>query len=137
MNAMNNEMRFFYNSEKYNDSKALGYAETLNKKINVHDISKTHLTQTQIAELAGKMNVNICDLVDKNHELYLDKYQNTDLPDSEWLIVLEDNPTLLKTPIAMTSEETFIVEDPYLFVNRDMDNGGIKRDANKDEKSNN
>lgn len=135
MNAQDNEMRFFYNSEKYNDSKALGYAETAKKKVNVHDISKTPLTQTQIAELAEKMNVKVKDIVDKNDDLFLSQYKGKDLPDEEWLKVLEENPSMIKTPIAMTSKKTFYVDDPYKFVNRDMDNGGIvNKHANKDEK---
>lgn len=135
MKAMKDEMYFFYNSEQYEDSKALGYAETLDQKINIQDISKDHLTQTQIAELAEKMNMSIADLVNTNHEDYINDYKNKDLPDTEWLKLLEEKPELLRTPIAMTSSKTFIVEDPYTFVNRDMDNGGIKNEtANKDEK---
>lgn len=134
---MDNEIKFYYNSGKYNDSKALGYAETLKKKINVHDISKTELTQTQIAELAEKMNLKVRDLVDKNDELYLKEYKDKDLPNTEWLKLLQSNPNLMRTPIAMTSTETFIVEDPYIFVNRDMDSGGIvNKTGNSHEKSN-
>ena len=133
---MDNEIWFFYNSEKYNDGKALGYAETLNKKLNVHDISKTHLTQTQIVELAQKMGLKVKDLVDTNNELYLTKIKNKDLPSTEWLKLLQENPQLMRTPIAMTSEKTFIVDDPYQFVNRDMDHGGIKsKTANEHEKN--
>lgn len=135
MNAQENEMKFIYNSEKYNDSKALGYAETANKKVNVHDVSKESLTQTQIAELAEKMKISVKELVDKNDELYLSKYKDKDLPNEEWLKVLEEKPSLIKTPIAMTSKKTFYVDDPYKFVNRDMDHGGIVNEtANKDEK---
>lgn len=134
---MDNEIKFYYNSKKYNDSKALGYAETLKKKINVHDISKTELTQTQIAELAEKMNLKVRDLVDKNDELYLKEYKDKDLPNTEWLKLLQSNPNLMRTPIAMTSTETFIVEDPYLFVNRDMNSGGVvNKTGNSHEKSN-
>lgn len=132
---MDNEIRFFYNSEKYHDGKALGYAETQNKKMNVHDVSKTHLTQTQIAELAQEMNIEVKDLVDTNNELYLTEYKNRDLPSTEWLKLLQENPQLMRTPIAVTPEKTFIVEDAYLFVNRDMDHGGIKnKTANQHEK---
>ncbi|MGK7389927.1 MAG: arsenate reductase family protein [Candidatus Cyclobacteriaceae bacterium M2_1C_046] len=135
MNAQKNEMKFFYNSEKYNDSKALGYAKTANKTVNVHDVSKEGLTQTQIAELAEKMNISVKELVDKNHELYLTDYKKKDLPNEEWLKLLEENPSLMKTPIAMTANATFYVDDPYKFVNRDMDHGGIVSEkANKDEK---
>lgn len=135
MNAQDNEMRFFYNSEKYNDSKALGYAETANAKINIIDLSKEPLTQTQIAELAEKMEVPVSKLVDTNEELYLTQYKGKDLPDEEWLKVMEENPSLIKTPIAMTSSETFYVDDPYKFVKKDMDHGGIVNEkANKDEK---
>lgn len=134
---MDNEIRFYYNSEKYNDGKALGYAETVHKKLNVHDISKTHLTQTQIAELAQKMGISVKDMVDKNHELYITEFKDKDIPSTEWLKLLQENPQLMRTPIAMTPEETFIVEDPYQFVNRDMDDGGIKsKQANEHEKNN-
>lgn len=128
-------MKFFYNSNKYNDSKALGYAETINPKLNIQDLSKESLTRTQIAELAERMNVSINELVDRNDDLYISDYKDKDLSDKEWLKAMEEKPTLIKTPIAMTSEKTFYVDDPYKFVKEDMSHGGIKEDkANKDER---
>ncbi|GAA0894419.1 hypothetical protein GCM10009122_41000 [Fulvivirga kasyanovii] len=136
MKAKENEILLIYNSEKQQDRKTKGYADTLNDHaLNERDVLTDNLTETQIAEIARDMNIEIAELVDKNSDLYLQEYKNKSLSDDEITKVLAKNPEMIKTPIAYVGSEVFFVGSAYDFVNKDFDIEGVKsHKGNKFEK---
>lgn len=127
MKAKDNEILLIYNSEKYEDRKAKGYADTLkDHALNERDITKNNLTETQIAEIARDMNVDISELIDKNSDLYLHQLKDKGFSESELTKLIVKNPELLKTPIAYKGSKAFFVGSAYQFVNEDFDVEGIR-----------
>jgi arsenate reductase-like glutaredoxin family protein len=122
-----NEIKFLYNSNKKDDREAYGYAKSLNKhKINELDVARTKLTQTQISELALKLNVPIRELFDEKSSYYRDNIAGKDLEDDDLLTVLKAEVDCLKTPIMISEKKAIFLESKYDTNNIDMAIEGIK-----------
>ncbi len=136
MKAKDNEIILIYNSEKQKDKEVLGYAETLkDHKLNDTDVSKSKLTERQIAEIASDLNKDVIGLVDDSSEKYKTEVKGKSFSDDELLKLLTENPDLLTTPIAYMDDKSFVVDSQYSFINKDLDVGGVKsNEANQFEK---
>lgn len=136
MKAQNNEILLFYNSEKQQDRKTKGYADSLKDHVlNEKDVMNGILTKTQLAEIAKDMNVEVSDLVDKNSEYYMQNLKNSSFSEDELTTLMVKHPEIIKTPIAYMGSKVFFVGSAYDFVNEDFDIEGVKsRKANRFEK---
>lgn len=127
MKAKENEILLIYNSEKYEDRKAKGYADSLkDHALNERDISKNNLTETQLAEIAGDLNVDLSVLVDKNSDIYLHQLKDKSFSDEELTKLMVKNPELIKTPIAYRGSKAFFVGSAYKFVSDDFEIEGVR-----------
>lgn len=128
-----NEIKFLYNSLKKDDREAYGYAMSLRKhKINELDISKTKLTPTQLAELAQKLNISIIELFDDKSSYYRENIAGKDMEDEDLLTILNEEGSVLKTPIMVSTEKAVFLESKYDTNAMDMAIEGIKIfDTNK------
>lgn len=136
MKAKENEIVLIYNSEKQQDRKTKGYADSLgDHMLNERDVLTDNLTETQIAEIAQDMKIELVELVDKNSELYINELKDKSFSDEELTKLMVKNPELIKTPIAYYGSKVFFVGSAYDFVNKDFDIEGVKsHKANKFEK---
>lgn len=123
MKAQKNEIKLIYNSSRMEEKRAVGYAEALkDHKLQTIDITKEHITETQLAELADQLGVEVRELVDEQSALYKDNFAGKDFEDGEILRVLAQNLEMLKTPIALKDEKAFFVTASYDFIKQDMAN---------------
>jgi len=136
MKAKDNEIVLLYNSEKQKDKEVLGYAETLkDHKLNATDVSKSKLTERQIAEIASDLNKKVEGVVDDSSEKFKTEIKGKSFSDEELLKLLTENPDLLTTPVAYMNDQAFVVDSQYSFINKDLDVGGVKsKQANQFEK---
>ena len=129
MKAEEKEILFIYNSEKQEDRKARGYAETVDGyALNDKDVSKVKITETQIAEIADDMGVTVVQLVDENSEYYMNELKDKSIDDSALTTILSKNPEALKTPIAYLGKKAFFVDSAYSFVKQGIEIEGVKSD---------
>lgn len=120
MNITDNEMLLIYNSEKLSDRKALGYAKSLREySVKERDISRDALTETQLKEVANRLGVTPTELIDRESDVFQDKFRSASVSENDLLIALKNEPELLRTPIALYAERAEFV-DPYAFVKRGM-----------------
>ena len=123
MKAQKNEIKLIYNSSRMEERRAVGYAEALkDHKLQTIDVTREHITETQLAELADQLGVNVRELVDEQSALYKDTFADKDFEDGEILRVLVQNLEILKTPIALKDEKAFFVTASYDFIKQDMGN---------------
>ena len=121
MNVEDKEILFIYNHNSIKDREALGYVVSLKHyKIKEFDITKEYLTRKQLVQLADKLGVNIHELVNDKSDLYIDKYQKANLDKKGILKVLEQFPTLLKTPIEVYKDSATFIESTYEHDKKDM-----------------
>ncbi len=121
MDAQKNEIKIIYNSSHLEDKRAIGYAEALkDHKLLTIDVQNEHITETQLAELAKMLGVDIQDLADQESGLYKDQFANRSFEDEEFLKALAQNLEMLNTPIALMDERAFFVTSSYDFIKQDM-----------------
>lgn len=110
------EYLFIYNSNMMEDKKARGYAITIDHvKLNERDVHKDHLTPTQIAEIADMLNVPISDLYTESQSTSHEHYT-----DGELVRILSQDPSKLKTPIILSTNNSFIVGSSYELIKEQL-----------------
>lgn len=98
-----NEITLIFHSDKDKDKKMRAFVETISTfKVKTLDLKRETLTQTQLAEIANKMKVEIKDLID---ESYMDtikgetKEGEESMSPNDMLTLISKNFLLLETPI--------------------------------------
>lgn len=137
MTIADNEMMFIYNSGVQTDRVALGYAQAVKGIVlKERDTRKEPFTETQLKRIADKLGVTSLDLIDKKSELYQAKYRDADLAEHDVLMLIKQEPDILRTPIVLYSDYAEFVDSKYDFVKRGMASPDItSKHANKEEKS--
>lgn len=90
----------------------MAFAKAEGLPIQQIDILKTKLTGTQIAELAGRLNINIEDLINQEHPSYRVHFEHHDFSSEDWVKMIQHKPEILKQPIALRGDKTILVETP-------------------------
>ena len=102
----------FYNSNSSRARKTLAYARAEGLPVDEIDILKTPLTGTQIAELAGRLDMKVGDLVNQDHPSYSRQFDPHDFSTEDWIKLIKKNPEVMKQPIALRGKLTILVESP-------------------------
>ncbi|MDO1447714.1 ArsC/Spx/MgsR family protein [Rhodocytophaga aerolata] len=110
MDFNNQTVTIFYKGNKRSDEEALGYARPLKPHSLEIDLTKDNITSTQLMEIANKLGVSVGELVDRESDMYKEKYNGMDFDDNNWLTLLTQNPELLRTPIIFNGDQGIIAE---------------------------
>jgi arsenate reductase-like glutaredoxin family protein len=132
------ELTLIYNSDKHDDKKARGYVESLGGfKIKTIDLAKESITETQLAEVAGKLNCSIEDLLDPTFDDHISVHkEGLKLMDRQSLLTLmTHDPKLINTPIAIIGKHAYKFGSGYAFIKEKMaqEVAGLSK-ANREEK---
>lgn len=107
------EITLIYNSKEHIGKQILAYAHI--EKIPIHDIDLAHmkLTTTHWAELASRMVINICDLINTEDSDFLQNFGKMDqFSEDDWLKLLVNNPSILKALIVMKGNKILMMTNP-------------------------
>jgi len=132
------ELTLIYNSEKSDDKKARGYVESLKGfTVKTIDLSHEKITETQLAEIADKLNVGIEDLLDPTYDDHISVHkEGLKLMDRQSLLTLMvHDPKLISTPIAIIGKHAYKFGSGYSFIKEKMveEVAGLSK-ANREEK---
>lgn len=106
------QITLFYSSKSVRAKQTLAYAKAEGLPILEIDLLKTKLTGTQIIELANRLLINVADLVNQKHPAYQSKFKYLDLSTNDWIKMIQNNPEIMKQPIALRGDITILVETP-------------------------
>lgn len=134
------ELTLIYHSEKSDDKKARGYVESLpTLAIKTLDLAKESITETQLAQLADKLEMKIEDLVDPTFDERSNTKENKqgikEMDRQEMLTYIKHNPKLLSTPILIIGDRAFKYGSAFELI-KEYQSEGVKTTnaANKEEK---
>ena len=132
------ELTLIYNSDKHDDKKARGYVEALDGfRIKTIDLAVEKLTETQLAEIATKLNCGIEDLLDPTYDDHISVHkEGLKLMDRQSLLTLmTHDPKLINTPIAIIGRHAYKFGSGYNFIQEKMaqEVAGLVN-ANREEK---
>lgn len=122
------ELTLIYHSEKTDDKKARGYVESLpTLAIKTLDLAKESITETQLAQLADKMEVSVQNLIDTTYDERENTPQNKDglkeMDTTEILTFIKHNPKLLATPILIIGDRAYKYESAYHLIKEQLAEG--------------
>ncbi|MCX7548925.1 hypothetical protein OS188_13285 [Xanthomarina sp. F1114] len=106
------EIILYYNLDRPNASKTLGYAKGEGFALRNINILTNKFTGTHLEELASKLKVSIEGLVNKEHSDFNEGLYNSNFSDEDWIKVLQNNPKFLKEPIAIRGHKAIFVKTP-------------------------
>jgi arsenate reductase-like glutaredoxin family protein len=132
------ELTLIYNSEKSDDKKARGYVESLQGfKIKTIDLAHETITETQLAEIADKLNVKIEEMLDPTYDDHISVHtEGLKLMDRQSLLTLMTHDRkLISTPIAVIGKLAYKFGTGYALIREKMvqEVAGL-RNANREEK---
>ena len=106
------QITLFYNSKCVIASQTLAYAKASGVAVLDIDILKTPLTGTQIVELAQRLKITVADLVNQELPDYKAAFEPHNYSTNDWIKMIQNNPELMKQPIALRGDFTVLVETP-------------------------
>jgi len=132
------ELTLIYNSEKSDDKKARGYVESLQGfKIKTIDLAHESITETQLAEIADKLNVKIEEMLDPTYDDHVSVHtEGLKLMDRQSLLTLMTHDRkLISTPIAIIGKLAYKFGSGYALIREKMvqEVAGLTN-ANREEK---
>lgn len=99
------EIKLYFYSGSSLGKQIEAYVMAADRKVLAIDISKTKVTGTQWIELAKGLGIPVRDLINREHPDYTKHYdKNADLEDEDWLKILDKNPEVLTSPVAIIGE---------------------------------
>lgn len=124
-----NEITLIFHSDKDKDKKMRAFVETISTyKVKTIDLKRETLTQTQLAEIANKLNVEISDLIDKT---YVDTNQvetkvgEESMSPNDQLTLITNNFLLLETPILIIGKEAYHYQSAYTLLEQKFNITGV------------
>ena len=135
------ELTLIYHSEKTDDKKARAYVESLpTLVIKTLDLAREKVTETQLAQIADKMQLPIEELVDITYDDRSTAVRQTgnikQMDSGELLILIRHNPKLLATPILIIGDKAYKYATSYHLINEYLDEGvkSVSDAVNPEEK---
>ncbi len=135
------ELTLIYHSEKTDDKKARAYVESFpSLTIKTLDLAREKVTETQLAQIADKMQVPIEELVDITYDDRSTAARQTEnikqMDSAELLILIRHNPKLLATPILIIGDKAYRYATAYHLINEYLDEGvkSVSDAVNPEEK---
>jgi arsenate reductase (glutaredoxin) len=104
MKVKENELLVFYNPNSSLGTQTLAYAKSVTPNLKTIECDKNTLTGKQWKEMLEKINLAPEEVINKQHPVYRDKLENAKMSEEDWLVVLKNEPDLLKAPIAINSD---------------------------------
>jgi arsenate reductase-like glutaredoxin family protein len=132
-----NEITLIYHSEKADDRKALGYADSITAfALKTLDLRRESLTETQLAEIAEKLGTSIRSLIDVTYSDRVNPAALKDMNDADILNLLVHEPILLGTPILIVGKKAFRYDSSYQLISENGRTSGVENieAANVEEK---
>ncbi len=137
------ELTLIYHSEKLDDKKARGYVASLpTLAIKTLDLARESITETQLAQLADKLELPVQDLIDPTFDERKNTPENKeglkDLDKNAVLTMIKQNPKLLITPILIIGSRAYKYGSAYQLI-KEYQSEGVKSTsaANKEELNDN
>lgn len=101
------ELLLFYNSKFVNDRKMYAHAESNFKHVRAFDVARQPIKGTLLEEIAMRLDLPLSELL-RESDGTIPNLSN----DSDYIKIIQHNPDMLRTPIAISDTKAIIVESP-------------------------
>lgn len=106
------EILIYYNSSSSSDRKTIALAQSTGQKIRTIEHAKTHSTTTSWKVLLKSLDKHPKELMNKAHPYYQKNIKGKEFNMHGWLNILQNNPNLIKHPIAVNGTKAIMCKTP-------------------------
>ena len=108
----NEEIIIYYNKESSSDKKTLAFAQSLGSPVRSYTHDNVPSTATGWEEILSNLNMEPNEILDESHPDYIANIQGKEFDNAGWLNVIQNNPHLIKAPIAMKGKSAVLCINP-------------------------
>ncbi len=112
MNSHPREITIFYNSTSDTDRKTIALASSMSKPIKSFDHSKNTTSSTVWQMIIHNLDRSPKMLLNRADPYYQANIRGRDFDEEGWINILQKNPGLIKSPIAISGNRVIVVETP-------------------------
>lgn len=106
------QITVFFDPDSCRCGKVLALIRTRGFPIQEIDIIREPLSEEQIFEIAGLLEMEISELVNRDHPVFTKRFGDADFSDEDWAKMLHKNPEIMKNPIVIHGDEAFLISSP-------------------------
>ncbi|MFA0963596.1 ArsC/Spx/MgsR family protein [Roseivirga sp. BDSF3-8] len=123
MELNDREITLFYNPASKKSRNTLAMAKTMSEHINEWDVTQNPPTERQLKEIMQMLDATVDDMIEKDSDLYREKYEKASFSEEEWLKILKQNPELIQTPIVFKGGKGKFIATPSNVLDLDPSGG--------------
>lgn len=105
------QLLFIYSCESSFSKEMLAYAFTVDKKLQTINICQEKISDTIWLEIADMLNVTIGELFSPKHPNAENVGDVQSFTETDWLKLINSNPSLLQVPIAISGDKAFRIKE--------------------------
>ena len=106
------EILVYYNPESSSDKKTVAFAKTISQHVKTFSFSKNPSTNTSWHMILKYLDMDAKQLLNKAHPDYQKNIRGRDFNGVGWLNILQNNPHLIKAPIAIKGNKAVLCTNP-------------------------
>lgn len=106
------EVRVYYDPSTDLGKSTIAVIKSFSNHINEIDVTKNPPNARLLQEILDIVGTSHEALINKNSDIYQEKYSDVELSRNDWLKALEHNPSMLRTPIALRGKRGVIITNP-------------------------
>jgi arsenate reductase len=106
------EILIYYNASSPSDRKTIAHAQSTGQKIRTLEHSKSRSTTTNWKSLLKSLDKHPKELMNKADPYYQANIKGKEFNMHGWLNILQNNPGLIKHPIALKGSQAIICQTP-------------------------
>ena len=112
MRTHRREILIYYNSSSSSDRKTIALARSTGHRIITYEHHKANSTTTGWRLLLKSLDKHPKELMNKAHPFYQNNIKGKEFNMHGWLNILQNNPDLIKHPIALKGKRAIICQTP-------------------------
>jgi len=112
MRTNQREIMIYYNPESNSDRRTVAHARGMSPHIKTYAHTKSPSTGTSWQMILAALDVHPKKLLNKAHPYYQENIRGRDFDEEGWIMVISNNPDLIKAPIAVRGRNAVICNSP-------------------------
>ena len=93
------KLRIYHNPKCKKSREGLEYLSSRTNDYEIINYIREGISKDEIKEMVLKLHIPPKDLVRTNEDLYKKELKSKNFTDDEWILILSENPKLLKRPV--------------------------------------
>jgi arsenate reductase len=110
--TLTDEISILHNPACSKAKKAYAYAQSISRSVSFYEFGQAATTPTQWRQLLEKLGKSPKEILDKSLPYYQANIRGREFEEEDWLQVLINNPSLIRSPIVTRGDKAILLDNP-------------------------